>query len=254
MGRKNKRFRIFHSLGHHHHNYHYYYWCFYCCCYYYFTLSEVFPSALAGGLSQNTGWQQVSSDLLQISQTLMADLNHAVARMVSILPLISIFSNLSFKPFGTVPRALFSTGITVNLILYLSTFWPFLFSFCDPLEQQIFNYYFYFTHLRVFYTNVSWWFSTGVLRDSKSPQLSKTLLNILIDLNNAIVWMFSSHPSISSPLVTLPSAIGITVTIIFCQFSGKVLVLISLFALLQFYPVVNQNGKVHYSLDSPFFC
>ena len=32
------------------------------------------------------------------------------------------------------------------------------------------------------------------LSDSKSPHVSKTLLTILTDLNNAIVWMVSTHP------------------------------------------------------------
>ena len=35
-------------------------------------------------------------------------------------------------------------------------------------------------------------------RDSKSPQVSWTLLNVLADLNNAVVWVFSILPLISS--------------------------------------------------------
>ena len=59
------------------------------------------------------------------------------------------------------------------------------------------------------------------LSDSKSPQVSKTLLSILADPNDAIVWMVSTRPLFSNssspftnPLVTIPSApntIGITV-------------------------------------------
>ena len=30
--------------------------------------------------------------------------------------------------------------------------------------------------------------------DSKSPQVSKTLLSTLADLNNAVVWMVSTRP------------------------------------------------------------
>ena len=65
------------------------------------------------------------------------------------------------------------------------------------------------------------------LRDSKSLQVSTTLLSILVDLNT-VVWMFSTCPHISksfSPctnhLVTVPSAPitnGITVTLMFHSF------------------------------------
>ena len=36
-----------------------------------------------------------------------------------------------------------------------------------------------------------------ILRDSKSPQVSSTLLSILADLRNTIVWMASTRPLIS---------------------------------------------------------
>ena len=71
---------------------------------------------------------------------------------------------------------------------------------------------------------VSYW----SLSDSKSPQVSRTLLNILADLNN-VVWMVSTRPLISkssspciNPLVTVPRApitIGITVTFMFYSLS-----------------------------------
>ena len=63
------------------------------------------------------------------------------------------------------------------------------------------------------------------LSNSKSPQVSKTLLSILADRNNAVVWVVSTRPVISkfscpctNPLVTVPRApitIGITVTFTF---------------------------------------
>ena len=67
------------------------------------------------------------------------------------------------------------------------------------------------------------------LSDSKSPQISKTLLGNLAVLNNAVVWMIStrlptyksSSPS-NNPLVTVPKApitIGIIVTFMFHSFS-----------------------------------
>ena len=66
------------------------------------------------------------------------------------------------------------------------------------------------------------------LSDSKSPQVSRTLLSILAYLYNAVVLMASTCPFISkssrpfiNPLVTIPSApliIGITVTFMFHSF------------------------------------
>ena len=73
------------------------------------------------------------------------------------------------------------------------------------------------------------------LSDSKSPQVSRTLLSILAVLNNAVVWMASTRPPtskstspFSNPLVTVPNApitIGIIVT---CMFHILLLLLLSL--------------------------
>ena len=80
------------------------------------------------------------------------------------------------------------------------------------------------------------------LNDSKSPQVSKTILSILADLNNAVVCMVLASSPISSssspltkPLETDPSALilaGISVTFIFRSFlsfsaRSKVLSLLS---------------------------
>ena len=66
------------------------------------------------------------------------------------------------------------------------------------------------------------------LKDSKSPQVSRTLLNILAVLNNAAVWMVSTCQPISkssspcnSPLVIVPNApimIGIIFIFMFHSF------------------------------------
>ena len=69
------------------------------------------------------------------------------------------------------------------------------------------------------------------LSDSKSPQVSRTLLSILTVLNNAVVWIVStrlptskSSSPFSNPLVTVPNApitIGIIVTCMFqCFFNS----------------------------------
>ena len=42
------------------------------------------------------------------------------------------------------------------------------------------------------------------LGDSKSPWVSRTLLSILADLNNAVVWMVSTRLLISSPPLPVP--------------------------------------------------
>ena len=68
----------------------------------------------------------------------------------------------------------------------------------------------------------------GSLSDSKSPQVSRTLLSILAVLSNVVVWVVSTRPLISkfsspfnNPLVTVPSApiiIGIIVSFIVQSF------------------------------------
>ena len=67
-----------------------------------------------------------------------------------------------------------------------------------------------------------------ILSDSKSPQVSRTLLSFLAVLNNAVVWMVSTRPPtskssrpFSNPFVTVPNApitIGIIVTSMFHSF------------------------------------
>ena len=66
------------------------------------------------------------------------------------------------------------------------------------------------------------------LIDSKSPQVSRTLLSILAVLNNVVVWMVFTRPPtpkssspFNNPLVTVPKApitIGIIVTFMFHSF------------------------------------
>ena len=66
------------------------------------------------------------------------------------------------------------------------------------------------------------------LSDSKSPQISRTRLSILVVLSNAVVWIVSTRPPTSkssrpfnNPLVTVPNApitIGTIVTFMFHRF------------------------------------
>ena len=66
------------------------------------------------------------------------------------------------------------------------------------------------------------------LSDSKSPQVSRTLLSILAVLSNVVIWIVSTRPPTSkssrlfnNPLVTVPKApitIGKIVTFMFHSF------------------------------------
>ena len=63
------------------------------------------------------------------------------------------------------------------------------------------------------------------LSDSKFPQVSRTLLSILADRNNAVVWIASTRPLISktssfctNPVPSAPITIGIIVTFMFHSF------------------------------------
>ena len=97
------------------------------------------------------------------------------------------------------------------------------------------------------------------LSDSKSPQISRTLLSILPVLNSTVVWMVSTRPQTSkssspfnNPLVTEPKApitIGTIVTSMFHSFflyPCKIEVLVLLFTFFQFYSVVSRDYYHYY--------
>ena len=70
--------------------------------------------------------------------------------------------------------------------------------------------------------------SHWILSNSKSPQVTRILPRILVDLNDALVWMvfsrtliYKSSSPCTNPLVTVPGApitIDITITFIFHSF------------------------------------
>ena len=104
------------------------------------------------------------------------------------------------------------------------------------------------------------------LSDCKSPQVSRTLLSILSDLNNVVVWMASTRPIIAkssspciNPLVTVtrePITIGIIVTFMFhnfLKFRSKVHIVILIFIFFKFYSVVSWDSKAH-NLVISLFC
>ena len=129
--------------------------------------------------------------------------------------------------------------------------------------------HFYLKHyfcLRFFLHQPYWMVYHWGLRDSKSPHEFRTLISLLADLSNAVVWMVSARPLVSKlassyncPLVTLassPITTDIIVTFMFNSFfqsPSKVQVLILLFVFFRFQSVVNRDIKVHNSSSSLFF-
>ena len=101
------------------------------------------------------------------------------------------------------------------------------------------------------------------LSDSKFPQFSRSLLSILADLNNAVVWMASTRLLISKSLYQFFSDCTKSTNYNwyhrhfhvpqFFQFSSKIQVLIFLFTFFQFYFVVSRKNKVHNLASCLFF-
>ena len=99
------------------------------------------------------------------------------------------------------------------------------------------------------------------MSDSKSPQVSRTLLSILADLNNAVVYIVSIRLVISksssqwiNTLVTVPRApitIGIFVAFMLYSFFNS----LARYRYLSFFSVsvVSRNSKVHISTSSLSF-
>ena len=85
--------------------------------YYYLALYEFFIPALAGGLSLESKWKQVSSGF-RTFLSILADLDNTVLWIFSNLLLISNFSILFFQTFWIVPSAPVILSINVTLLLH----------------------------------------------------------------------------------------------------------------------------------------
>ena len=169
-------------------------------------------------------WSLSDSKSPQVSRTrlsILAVLSNAVVWIVSTRPPTS----KSFRPFNnpvvTVPNA----PITIGTII-IFTFHSFFSSLARSRYLSFFSLSFRFIiiiiisllassshqhELAVFPWNLS---------DSKSSQISRTLLSILADFNNAVVWTVSIFPEISysfslfsKPLGTVSNAPTTTVII-----------------------------------------
>ena len=198
----------------------------------YITLDEFFSPALADGLSLDSEWQQVSSGLQDSSQ--YSGWSQKCCTLDSLGS--SSDSNSSrplTKPLGIVLSTTITFGITITFISHsviIITPWEFFLKSVLPFRGV--------------------WVTASLF---KSP---RTLLSILADLNNAIVWMVFTRPIISkssspriNPLVTLPKAsfaIGIIVTLTSHNFFSSLVRsrYLSFFSLFfQFYSMVSLTAK-----------
>ena len=140
-------------------------------------------------------WSLSDNKYPQVSRThlsILAHLNNTAVWIVSTCRLIFMFFSAFTKPLVTVQRAPKTIDVTVTFMFH---------SFCNPKLCLDFSHHRY---LMVFHS---------ILSDSKSSQVSRTLLSILTDLNNAVVWMVFLRLLISKSacpfinlLVTVPRA------------------------------------------------
>ena len=196
-------------------------------------------------------------------------------------PVVVMFLRHLHPVVGRIFFHCFGMSCSVYIILPfvdISLIFLLLPEFSGLFPQVVLSFFFFFSYC-LFYT--SWWFpleSWVTASPLKSPGLFIVfwLISIIFTqpLRSGRIWhkviflsrvpMVSTPPLISkstnpctNPLVTVPNApitIGITFTFMFhsfYQFSSKVYVLISLL-FFQSYPVINRNGKVHYSASSQF--
>ena len=163
--------------------------------------------------------------------------------MVSTRPPTFKSPSLCNNPLVTAPKAIIIIG--ANCHLSCSTVFSILLQgrgiypsfhilsvlFYGQPEQQsrlFCRFSFYYLLIRVFLHQRKLMVFHWRLSDSKSLQVSRTLLKILAVFNNAVVWMVSTRSPTSkssrpcnNPLVTVPKAliiIGIIVTFMFDSF------------------------------------
>ena len=120
-------------------------------------------------------WSLNVSKFSQIPRTLVCILVHLNNADVSVGPFISRFSNpftnrLQISPILLLLLLILLLLIILTLLLLLLLLLSFLVSFSYQLLVIIFHW---------------------SLSDSKSLEFSRTLLSILVDRNNAVVWMAS---------------------------------------------------------------
>ena len=184
-------------------------------------------------------WSLSDSKCTQVSRTrlkILAVLSNAVVWIVSTRPPTS----KSSRPFNShlviVPDAPITIGTIVTFMFHYS---------CEIFSHQ--------RKVKVF---------QGSLSDSKISQVSSTILCILADLNNAVIWMVSIRSIISkpsshwtNPSVTVPSTpytIGITVSFMFYSFFSVLLLDLGTYLSYRNFSVL-LCGLLEWSASSLFF-
>ena len=181
-------------------------------------------------------WSLSDSKSPQVSRTrlsILAVLSNAVVWIVSTRPPISKSSRPFNNPLVTVPKAPITIGTIVTFMFhsfffislarsrylsFFSRFFRFILWSTGTAKSTIlqilvflliimrsgllagnyyYYYYYYFNLFRIFNTSISWWSFHRILSDNKCPEVSRTLLNNLADLNSTVVWIVSSRVFIS---------------------------------------------------------
>ena len=119
--------------------------------------------------------------------------------------------------------------------------------------------------LWVFHSNVRCWSFTGVWVNANILNVSSTILNILADLNNAVVWMVSFQSLIFKASTPSTSIWGLfwlrqlqfvspssSCSITFCSPARSYCLSLFLFFFFYFPPKVRLEEKVYYSVGSLF--
>ena len=130
-------------------------------------------------------WSLYDSNSPRVSRTLLsslADLNIPVVWMIPTRPLISKSSSPCRSLLVTVPRALITIGFTVTFMFH---------SFFNSLARSRYYYYYYFTPGEFSHQRLLMFFH-------EFSRVSRTLLSILVDLNNAVVLIVLGRLLISN--------------------------------------------------------
>ena len=170
----------------------------FCILYYFYTLRVFFSSALADGLSLESAWQQVSSMTLL---GILGDLTYAAVWIVFTRHLISKSSSPCTNLLMTEPRASITIGTTITFMSHSFFFFNSLSRGTNCSFQCFFNFtlwsariakstilqvLFYYLPLEIFFSSA---LADSLSLDFERQQvfaISRTLLSVLVDLNNVV--------------------------------------------------------------------